>query len=67
MEKKRIEQEIKTIYEAKAIEVAKEREHLEPITRGCHAAAHGGCFCTGACHEIIGWREKGKEILINKI
>lgn len=28
-----------------------------PITRGCHAAANGGCFCSGACKEIIGYRD----------
>ncbi len=31
----------------------------EPIRRGCN---NGGlCFCTGACQEIIGWREKTNE------
>ena len=28
-----------------------------PIRRGCVAAEHGGCFCTGACQEIIGYQE----------
>lgn len=26
-----------------------------PIRRGC---ANGNCFCTGKCHEIIGWRDR---------
>jgi hypothetical protein len=36
----------------------KEKERKVPIKKGCHAAAHGGCFCTGACQEIIGYRDK---------
>jgi hypothetical protein len=27
-----------------------------PIKRGC--PNKGGCFCTGACKEIIGYRDK---------
>jgi hypothetical protein len=29
-----------------------------PIKRGCPAAQQGGCFCTGKCKEIIGFRDK---------
>lgn len=36
----------------------KEMERKVPIRKGCWGAAHGGCFCTGACHEIIGYRDK---------
>jgi hypothetical protein len=28
----------------------------EPIRKGC--GIEGGCFCTGRCQEIIGWRDK---------
>ena len=28
-----------------------------PIYRGCRAASQGGCFCTGDCKEIIGYRD----------
>lgn len=29
-----------------------------PILRGCSAAEYGGgCFCTGRCKEIIGYRD----------
>jgi hypothetical protein len=28
-----------------------------PIYRGCSASLHGGCFCTGACKEIIAYRD----------
>ena len=26
----------------------------EPVYKGCLAASHGGCMCSGACKEIIG-------------
>jgi len=29
-----------------------------PIRKGC---PNHQCFCTGACQEIIGWREKTEE------
>lgn len=29
-----------------------------PIKKGCMAAKQGGCFCTGACNEIIGYRKR---------
>lgn len=35
-----------------------------PIRRGCPNAGLGassGCFCSGACQEIIGWRDKTEE------
>jgi len=28
-----------------------------PIKRGCPSSGQGGCFCTGACQEIVGYRE----------
>ncbi len=28
-----------------------------PIKRGCEAASQGGCFCTGRCNEIVGYRD----------
>lgn len=28
-----------------------------PIKRGC-PVRNGGCFCTGVCQEVIGWRDK---------
>jgi hypothetical protein len=36
----------------------KKMDRKVPIKKGCHAAANGGCFCTGACQEIIGYRDK---------
>ena len=33
-------------------------EDRVPIYKGCLAAQHGGCFCTGACKEIIAYRDK---------
>jgi len=27
-----------------------------PIRRGCNV--EGGCFCSGKCQEIVGWRDK---------
>lgn len=41
-------------------EILKLQEGKEPIYKGCLAAEYGGCFCTGACKEIIGWKEKDK-------
>lgn len=38
---------LKTIEEDKRI----------PIYRGCSAAEQGGCFCTGACREIVGYQD----------
>lgn len=29
-----------------------------PIRKGCPNAGVSGCFCTGRCQEIIGWRDK---------
>lgn len=34
----------------------KEMEDKEPVRRGCPNS--GPCFCTGICHEIIGYRKK---------
>lgn len=28
-----------------------------PIYKGCYAAQHGGCFCTGDCKTIVGYRD----------
>ncbi len=28
-----------------------------PILAGCHGARNGGCYCTGACRRIIGYRD----------
>lgn len=39
-------------------EFKKRLETQVPIRKGCKAAAEGGCFCTGKCQEIIGWRDK---------
>ena len=41
-------------------EIVEENKSRIPIRRGCSAAAHGGCFCTGQCQEIIGWVEPNK-------
>lgn len=30
----------------------------EPIYKGC---TNKECFCTGACKEIIGWKDKPKQ------
>jgi len=45
-------------------EYNKRLETQVPIRKGCIAATQGGCFCIGACQEIIGWRDKrpGEEI-----
>jgi hypothetical protein len=29
-----------------------------PVKRGCLAAKMGGCFCSGKCNEIVGYRDK---------
>ncbi len=34
-----------------------------PILKGCFASKNGGCFCSGDCKEIIGWRDKTPEEL----
>jgi len=34
----------------------KKEDNRIPILRGCMAAQHGGCFCTGRCNEIIGYK-----------
>lgn len=39
-------------------EYAKRLETQVPVKKGCVAAGQSGCFCTGACQEIIGWRDK---------
>lgn len=44
-------------------EIADDFKNKEPIRRGCDAARQGGCFCTGKCQEIIGWRDKPKSFL----
>jgi hypothetical protein len=39
--------------------VKKAQEHAEtkvPILRGC--PNNGPCFCTGACREVVGYRDK---------
>jgi hypothetical protein len=36
----------------------KKKDMKVPIYKGCMAAKSGGCFCSGACKEIIGWRDK---------
>lgn len=30
-----------------------------PVYRECGAANNGGCFCTGACNEVIGYIKEG--------
>lgn len=54
-EKRRKENEI---YQMSIDQARENLEKKEPIRRGCSAI--GGCFCSGACQEIIGWREAGK-------
>lgn len=43
------------IYTASLLEIGKHFDNKEPIRKGC---ANTQCFCTGDCHEIIGWRER---------
>lgn len=31
-----------------------------PVERGCAASKQGGCFCTGRCHDIVGYIIGGK-------
>jgi hypothetical protein len=35
--------------------------NLEPIYRGCTNA--NGCFCSGQCREIVGWKNKPETFL----
>lgn len=37
-------------------DILEEKSNKVPIRRGCNA--NGGCFCSGKCQEIIGWRDK---------
>ena len=43
------------IYNQSLLEIGKHFNDKEPIRKGCN---NGQCFCTGACHEIIGWKDK---------
>lgn len=46
------------IYSLVEKQILKLTDEKEPIRKGCLAASNGGCNCTGACQEIIGWRDK---------
>lgn len=36
-----------------------QRNQQVPIYKGCpNSSNHGGCYCTGVCKEIIGYRDK---------
>jgi hypothetical protein len=37
----------------------------EAITKGCSSSKQG-CFCTGKCKKVIGYREKGKAVYFNE-
>jgi hypothetical protein len=44
---------IKDIKKEAILEAKAFRETHTPIMRGC--PVDGQCYCTGKCHEIIGW------------
>ncbi len=37
--------------------IKENKDTRTPILRGCTAAEHGGCFCTGRCQEIVGYQD----------
>lgn len=43
-------------------EVHEKMKTQVPIRKGCR---NGQCFCTGACQEIVGWRDKTPDELFN--
>ncbi len=46
-------------YTLNKIKFLKEASNQIAIRRGCNNT--NGCFCTGKCQEIVGWREKTLE------
>lgn len=48
--------EERIVYESTREEWDKNHKNQVPILRGC--ANENGCYCTGACQVIIGWRDK---------
>jgi hypothetical protein len=43
------------VYNTSLLEISKHFDNKEPIRKGCN---NDQCFCTGACQEIIGWKDK---------
>lgn len=40
-------------------ELAERNKNQVPVLAGCKSAEWGGgCFCTGACKVVVGWRDK---------
>ena len=52
------------IYTHVLIEVRDKFKNQEPIRRGC---VNAQCFCSGACQEIVGWRDKQPDNFIGDL